>query len=149
MVKKGYSKTGKNFQQQDLWARIGKRLRLRRIQLGLDEDAVARKLGIARATYDEFEAGVAKTPPILLSDLSRLFAVPVVWFFQQEPVYDKEDRDMEAANPEPPLVFAVATSAEREEALLARFRAMDFDAQQCLLGIARALGPGGDEEAPD
>jgi len=141
MVDHPHSKPHNPSSSRDLWLRIGKRLQTRRVQLGLDAEFVARKLGVPRATYAEFEAGLAKTPSVLLGDLAGLLAVPVVWFFQDESV-ERSAAAETAATAAQPSIFTVATASEREESLLAYFRGMDFDTQQYLLSIARGLSQG-------
>ena len=131
--------------QLKLWALIGRRLQFRRTQLEFSETAVAKKLRIRRATYEDYEAGLVKTPPKILGDLAELFAVPVAWFFQEEPVGEGTGRGQQPAGAEQQAVFVVATASEREDTLIAYFRRMDLDRQRHLLSIARSMSPKGND----
>jgi transcriptional regulator with XRE-family HTH domain len=134
--------TGNLAEQLKLWALIGRRLQSRRAQLELNENVVAKKLGIPRPTYEAYEAGLAKTPPKMLGRLAELFEVPVAWFFQEEATDEDADWDEQPAGG---AVFAVATATEREEALIAYFHRMDLDQQRHLLSIARVMCPKGND----
>jgi transcriptional regulator with XRE-family HTH domain len=129
-----------------LWRHIGQRMRLRRTQLRLEADAVARKLGVSPQIYAQYESGQLQTPAMLLSDVAFQFRLPVTWFFQDLPF----DGSAEGTATEEQGVFSVATDEERIETLTGYFRSLDLEGQQHLLLVARTLfrsrkGSGGSE----
>ena len=117
---------------------IGRRLEVRRSELGVDVEQVADKLGIPPQVYAGFESGSVETPASLLSQIADLFGVPVPWFFQ-DVAFDVEDEDELAAHTDSPGIFIVASEDQRVEALSECFRRLDLDDQQHLLAIAEAL----------
>jgi transcriptional regulator with XRE-family HTH domain len=118
-----------------LWRHIGQRLRLRRTQLGLSVEAVARKLAITPQVYEQYESGQLQTPAMLLNDAAQLFQLPVTWFFQD--LSTGEPAEESAAEEEG--VFSVATDDERVQTLTDYFRNLDLEGQQHLLLVARTL----------
>jgi transcriptional regulator with XRE-family HTH domain len=117
-----------------LWRHIGQRMRLRRTQLRLEADTVARKVGASPQTYAQYESGELQTPAMLLSDVAQLFRLPVTWFFQDLSF----DAPAEAAN-EDQGALSVATDEERIQTLTDYFRGLDLDGQQHVLLLARTL----------
>lgn len=119
-----------------LWAFVGRRLKTRRTQLGLSIDDVADELAIPSRVYESYETGEAQTPALLLNQMANLFGVPLMWFFQD---FDaEEDREIAADN-DLERTFTVATPEERAKALTDCFNGLDFEGQQQLLAIAKAL----------
>jgi transcriptional regulator with XRE-family HTH domain len=118
-----------------LWRHIGRRLRLRRTQLGHGVDVVAKKVAISPETYEQYESGHTQTPAILLSDIAQFFELPVTWFFQDLSLDDAQEAD----GAEEQGVFAVATDEERVHTLAEYFRNLDLEGQQHLLLVARTL----------
>jgi transcriptional regulator with XRE-family HTH domain len=116
-----------------LWTVVGRRLRQRRMELGLDIDHVARKVGISPTVYANYELGI-QTPASQLAQIADLFDVPVVWFFQD--VGGEEKVRPPAASP---AVYRVATAEYRVQALTDAFRKLDLEGQQHLLAISKAL----------
>jgi transcriptional regulator with XRE-family HTH domain len=118
-----------------LWRHIGRRLRLRRTQLGHGIDIVAKKVAISPETYEQYESGRLQTPAILLSDIAQFFELPVTWFFQDLSLDDTQEPDSVGEEG----VFAVATDEERVHTLAEYFRNLDLEGQQHLLLVARTL----------
>jgi transcriptional regulator with XRE-family HTH domain len=120
----------------DVWRAVGRRLALRRTELGYSADRVADGVGIAAANYRDYESG-APIPAFLLGEIADLLDRPVTWFF--EGVADEGAPDSQGeANLEPPT-YRVATVEHRIQALTESFRKLDFEGQQHLLAISRAL----------
>jgi transcriptional regulator with XRE-family HTH domain len=117
-----------------LWRHIGQRMRLRRTQLRLEADAVARKVGASPQTYALYESGELQTPAMLLSDVAQLFRLPVTWFFQDLSLDDPAETGGEEQ-----AVFSVATDEERIQTLTDYFRGLDLEGQQHVLLVARTL----------
>jgi transcriptional regulator with XRE-family HTH domain len=124
-----------NPRDRALWGHIGKRMRMRRTQLGLDCDHVADQLAIPKQTYEQYESGSLQTPALVLGDIAQLFDLPVTWFFQELSVGDAQ----EEVGAGEQAVLSVATDEERAETLTDYFRNLDLERQQHLLSIARTL----------
>ena len=123
---------------RSMWTVIGRRLRVRRTQLGVGIDQVADSLGVSPVTYAAYEAGTDQAPAFVLNQVAELLDVPLVWFFQDITFVPEEDEEA-AVTTETPHFFAVATLDQRIEALAQSFRQLDLEGQQHLLAIAGAL----------
>jgi transcriptional regulator with XRE-family HTH domain len=120
----------------DVWRAVGRRLALRRTELGYSADRVADGVGIAAANYRDYESG-APIPAFLLGEIADLLDRPVTWFF--EGVADLEAPDGAREADLGPVTYRVATVEHRIQALTESFRKLDFEGQQHLLAISRAL----------
>lgn len=60
---------------------LGVKLRLARRRKGIKQDAVAKFLGIKKATYSHYETGRREIPPVFLYQLIKLFEIPADWLF--------------------------------------------------------------------
>jgi transcriptional regulator with XRE-family HTH domain len=123
-----------------VWATVGRRLRRRRTQLGYSVDHVAQWATTPVETYESYENG-APVPAALLAQVADLFGIPLVWFFQG--VCRDEAQEDDAEKKTGPVVYRVATVEHRIAALVESFRKLDFEGQQHLLAISRALCPSG------
>jgi transcriptional regulator with XRE-family HTH domain len=118
-----------------LWAHLGSRLRFRREQIGMTTLKAAACVGVTRQTYAEYETGERLIPANQLAKLAELLKVPVFYFFDDLPTC--KEADAQEATTE--NVYTVATETERIAALVEDFQKLDFDRQQHLLFVARAL----------
>lgn len=64
--------------------RLGQRLRLAREQARLSQTEVAATLGVTPAALNQYEAGKRRVDALLLDRLSRLYGVPLRFFFGEE-----------------------------------------------------------------
>jgi transcriptional regulator with XRE-family HTH domain len=128
--------TGMDTGNGAVWTGVGRQLRRRRHELGFDADHVARSAGVSADEYERYEAG-APIAAALLAEVADLFDVPVVWFFQD--VAHEEPDEREEAAADEPVVYTVATTEHRAQALVDCFRRLDLEAQQHLLAISMAL----------
>ena len=126
-----------------LWAHLGSRLRFRREQIGITALKAAATVGVTRQTYAEYETGERLIPANQLAKLAELLKVPVFYFFDD--LLTREAAD--AQEPTTEYVYTVATETERIAALVDDFQKLDFDRQQHLLFIARALVDDASREA--
>lgn len=124
-----------------VWGTVGRRLQRRRIELGYGVDRVAQWAAIPAETYRAYENG-APIPAALLAQIADLFEMSLVRLFQdvgQDDADDEDDGEEQAG----PVVYRVATIEHRIAALVESFRQLDFEGQQHLLAISKALcGPG-------
>jgi hypothetical protein len=119
-----------------VWGAVGRRLKRRRAELGLGADYVAQWAAIPVETYEGYERG-APIPAALLAQVADLFGIPMIWFFQG--VDQEEVEESDAEERAAPVVYQVATVEHRVAALVESFRRLDFEGQQHLLAISRAL----------
>ena len=129
-----------------VWVAVGRRLRRTRTQLGYSVDHVAQWAGTPVETYESYENG-APIPAALLAQVADLFGMPLVRFFEGVCRDDAREDDAEEEAAAGPVVYRVATAEHRIAALVESFRKLDFEGQQHLLAISRALCPSG--AAPD
>ena len=131
-----------------IWGLVGRQLRARRTQLGLDVDRVAEELAISPATYEAYESGGRQVPAFQIGQIAELFGVQVAWFFR-DVSFDAENDDEVPTCVDAPRVFCVATEEQRVRALADSFRRLDLEGQHHLLAIAGALSRSNREQAGD
>ena len=119
-----------------LWLHLGNRLRFRREQLGIGSPKAAAHVGVALETYEEYETGEHLIPTKQLADLAELLAVPVFYFFEELHI-GEEKPDVKQLKSD--AIYTVATETDRIAALIGDFQNLDFERQQHLLLVARAL----------
>jgi transcriptional regulator with XRE-family HTH domain len=61
---------------------VGKRLRMRRIALGLSQQTIASRLGLTFQQLQKYEKGTNRVSASRLQDLTEILAVPVTFFFE-------------------------------------------------------------------
>jgi transcriptional regulator with XRE-family HTH domain len=93
--------------------------------------------------YAEYETGERLIPANQLAKLAELLKVPVFYFFEDLPTCEEAN----AGQPTTECVYTVATEGERIAALVEDFQRLDFDRQQHLLFVARALVDDASREA--
>ncbi len=75
---------------------VGARLRLRRMMIGVSQEALARKLGVTFQQIQKYENGQNRVGASRLYQLSLALRVPVGFFFADLPGSDGADIDEEA-----------------------------------------------------
>ena len=118
----------------EVWRAVGRRLAQRRTELGYSPGRVAHGVGIAVEDYKDYESG-APIPAFLLGEIAGLLDRSVTWFF--EGIAQQPDGEGEPSGEA--VAYKVATIEHRIQALTNSFRKLDFEAQQHLLAISRAL----------
>ena len=143
MAKQPCSRQATSTRRERLWAQLGSRLRFRREQIGLSALKAAAGVGVTRQTYAEYETGERLIPANQLAKLAELLKVPVFYFFDDLLTCEEAD----AQEPTTEYVYTIATETERIAALVEDFQKLDFDRQQHLLFVARALVDDASREA--
>jgi transcriptional regulator with XRE-family HTH domain len=118
------------------WLHLGNRLRFRREQLSISAPRAAAHLGVALQSYEEYEAGERLIPAKQLAELAELLTVPVFYFFED---LRKGEVEADVQQSKPDVVYTIATETDRIAALIDDFQKLDFERQQHLLIVARAL----------
>jgi transcriptional regulator with XRE-family HTH domain len=132
-----------------VWVAVGRRLQRRRTELGFSAAWVAQWAGIPPKSFEAYEKG-APIPAAVLAQIADLFEIPLVWFFQG--VGDDGPDQAETAegtHDAEPAVYRVATVEHRIQALADSFRKLDFEGQQHLLALSKALSRAGAGVARD
>lgn len=119
----------------EVWRSVGRRLEQRRKERGYSIDRVAKWAGITVEACQDYERG-APIPALELGQIAELLASPVSWFFE-EVAQDDDLAELEAMTE--PATYKVATAEHRIQILAESFRKLDFEGQQHLLAISRAL----------
>jgi transcriptional regulator with XRE-family HTH domain len=122
--------------RERLWLHLGNRVRFRRQQLRIDLPRAAAHVGVALQTYEQYEAGERLIPADQLAGLAELFCVPMFYFFEDLQIGDDAARAKQAKS-DP--IYAIANETDRIAALIEDFQTLDFERQQHLLLVARAL----------
>ena len=136
MVKSSRSEHATGASRDRLWLHLGNRLRFRREQLSIGSPKAAAHVGVALETYEEYETGEHLIPAKQLADLAELLAVPVFYFFEELHI-GEEKPDVQQLKSD--ATYTVATETDRIAALIDDFQNLDFERQQHLLLVARAL----------
>jgi transcriptional regulator with XRE-family HTH domain len=140
MVKSPRCQQGTSGTPSRLWLHLGNRLRFRREQLGINPTRAAGHIGVTLQTYEEYEMGERLIPASWLAEIADLFAVPVFYFFEN---LEMGDGQPVAQHLTPAAIYTVATETDRVTALINDFDKLDFEQQQLLLLVARALASHG------
>jgi transcriptional regulator with XRE-family HTH domain len=126
----------------DIAVQIGRRLRDRRLELGLSQVDLARRLGVTYQQVQKYERGANRIAADRLHDLARILDVPIAYFYGGAGV---PPGLAEAADG---FTFESATETDRasdEEAILldAFRRIRDGRVRRRLVALVEAVaGPG-------
>jgi transcriptional regulator with XRE-family HTH domain len=75
----------------DVDVRVGARVRLRRVVLGLTLEELGSRLGLSLQQIQKYEAGATRIPATRLYEIAQVLDVPISWFFEPSgPPSDKE-----------------------------------------------------------
>jgi transcriptional regulator with XRE-family HTH domain len=65
----------------DVDARVGAKVRLRRVVLGLTLEELGSRVGLSAQQIQKYEAGVSRIPATRLYEIAQALDVPISWFF--------------------------------------------------------------------
>tara|TARA_B100000686_G_C15797342_1_gene482599 strand:- start:52 stop:420 length:369 start_codon:yes stop_codon:yes gene_type:complete len=71
---------------------LGTKLRMRRLALGLTQTKVAQAINVTFQQIQKYEKGTNGISSLRIMQLSNFLKVPVVYFFENVPGYESEDR---------------------------------------------------------
>lgn len=74
-------------------AMVGKRLRLRRVMLGISQDELARRLGLTFQQVQKYELGTNRISASRLYQLAEILDTTVAWFFDNLGASDMPDHN--------------------------------------------------------
>jgi transcriptional regulator with XRE-family HTH domain len=110
---------------QEIDAYVGRRLRARRMQVGLSQSMLGRQLGLTFSQVQKYEKGSNRIGAGRLFHLAALLDVPVTYFFE----------GLDEPQPEP----ASKASLEAERLRETYLRITDPHARQALLSLASSM----------
>jgi transcriptional regulator with XRE-family HTH domain len=91
-AKPGRSYGPRNDVPHPIDVQVGKRIRVRRLLLGMNQAALARALGITFQQVHKYELGVNRVSPSRLSAIADALGVPVSFFFSEGRSPDHDTR---------------------------------------------------------
>ncbi|MGC8470360.1 MAG: helix-turn-helix transcriptional regulator [Acetobacteraceae bacterium] len=132
-------------------AHVGSRVKLQRLLLSMTQVDLARSVGTTRHEIQQYESGTRRIKASLLFDLSRVFGVSVLFFFedflppgQAEPPPPPWESDAPAFRSEQAPRFGPAvrlTSEETFELIVAYQRIPGDATRKCILAFIKSLAP--------
>ena len=72
---------------------LGSKLRMRRLALGLTQTKVAQAINVTFQQIQKYEKGTNGISSLRIMQLANFLKVPVVYFFEDYPVYDNPSSD--------------------------------------------------------
>lgn len=122
---------------------VGERLRLRRMLLGLSQEALARLLGLTFQQIQKYESGANRIGASRLYDLAHALGVSVDYFYDEmtEQVRQASPRHMVRLDlePEVPPILSV-NSRETLDLIRTYYRINDPSVRRRVQELARSLG---------
>lgn len=88
-------KTGRGEGPTVIDCHIGRRMRVRRVQLGLSQAALGEKIGISFQAVQKYESGLIRIACCRLFELADVLAVPIGYFFEGVGGADEEGEPIE------------------------------------------------------
>ena len=76
---------------------LGSKLRMRRLALGLTQTKVAQAINVTFQQIQKYEKGTNGISSLRIMQLANFLKVPVVYFFEDYPVYDASINKKETA----------------------------------------------------
>lgn len=133
---------------------VGKRLRARRVMMGLSQGALAKSVGLTFQQVQKYERGLNRMGASRLFTLSKVLNVPVAYFFtgvegdapeddgfaeDKRPMYSPGPRMGDESSPYDALADAAFDSRETLELIRAYYQIMDPVVRRRILDLAKSL----------
>ncbi|MFO1242580.1 MAG: helix-turn-helix transcriptional regulator [Rickettsiales bacterium] len=122
---------------------VGKRLRMRRVMLGMSQESVGKAIGVTFQQIQKYERGANRMGSSRLYDFSQILTVPVSYFFEgyeQETGGSIPTTPMGFAEEEVPFEHEKLTSRETLEVMRAYYSIRDPKVRKKMLDLMRSLG---------
>ncbi|OOF87529.1 transcriptional regulator [Rodentibacter ratti] len=71
---------------------IGKRIQLRRKELGISAEVLAEKIGVSQQQFSRYERGVTKMNVNHLVEIAIILDTPIDWFFSDSKTFNLDDK---------------------------------------------------------
>ena len=127
-------------------AHVGGRLRMRRVLLGMSQEAVGDKLGLTFQQVQKYEKGVNRIGASRLFQLANILGVPVQYFFQDMPLIAESDPPTVEGHAREATIMEFLRTNDGMELTKAFLRISDIRSRRAILELARSLAgkDGGD-----
>lgn len=122
---------------------VGKRLRMRRVMLGMSQESVGKAIGVTFQQIQKYERGANRMGSSRLYDFAQILTVPVSYFFEG---YEQETggaipiTQIGFAEEEVPFEHEKLTSRETLEVMRAYYSIRDSKVRKKMLDLMRSLG---------
>lgn len=121
---------------------VGKRLRLRRVMLGMSQEAIGSAIGVTFQQIQKYERGINRMGASRLYDFSRVLGVNVSYFFEgmDDPVASKQI----GLSDTPQAVFEEdrITSRETLEMIRSYYKIQPEAVRKSVLELIRSIAEG-------
>ena len=77
---------------------LGSKLRMKRLSLGLTQTKVAQAINVTFQQIQKYEKGTNGISSLRIMQLSNFLKVPIVFFFEDFPLYESHNLDYENSN---------------------------------------------------
>ena len=94
---------------------LGKRLRMRRLSLGLTQTKVANAINVTFQQIQKYEKGTNGVSSSRLMQLANFLKVPIIYFYEDFPSYKAEDSDQSSSSSDLNYSFLVKTFSKLSE----------------------------------
>ncbi len=122
---------------------VGTRVRMRRTLLGMNQTKLGEALGVSFQQMQKYENGANRISASRLFDLSRVFDVPIEFFFDDMPTaVSASSPALGGATAKEPPSYELGPMAKRETLKLVRayYKIRDPQVRKRLYELAKALG---------
>ncbi|THA09839.1 helix-turn-helix domain-containing protein [Rodentibacter pneumotropicus] len=73
---------------------IGKRIQLRRKELGISAEVLAEKIGVSQQQFSRYERGATKMNVNHLVDIAIILNTPIDWFFSDSKTFNLDNKQL-------------------------------------------------------
>ena len=129
---------------------VGARVRVRRTLLGMNQTKLGDAIGLTYQQVQKYENGANRISASRLFDLSRLFDVPVEYFFDDMPTaVAASSLAQGGGRAEKPPSYEPDPMAKREtlELVRAYYKIKDAEVRKRLYELTKALGAGASKDS--
>lgn len=75
---------------------IGKKIQLRRKELGISAEVLAEKIGVSQQQFSRYERGATKMNVNHLVDIAIILDTPIDWFFSDSKTFNLDNKQLYA-----------------------------------------------------
>lgn len=73
---------------------IGKKIQLRRKELGISAEVLAEKIGVSQQQFSRYERGATKMNVNHLVDIAIILDTPIDWFFSDSKTFNLDNKQL-------------------------------------------------------
>ncbi len=121
---------------------VGGRVRLRRRLLGMSQADLGKALGVTFQQIQKNESGINRIGSSRLYQLSRVFDVPLSYFFDDMPPFEEADLSGLRGGVEEPSAPDLMNKRETLELVRAYYRIRDSKMRDALRHMTKAMAKG-------